>query len=63
MPYIKIKYVLQPTSENKNIIIYNKHKKVRYVVQAISGAHAGWSKTQLLAHNYARKFNSKSLSL
>ena len=57
-----MKYVPQPTSENKNII-YNKHKKARYVVQAISGAHAGWSKTQLLAHNYARKFNSKSLSL
>ena len=40
-----MKYVPQPTSENKNII-YNKHKKGRYVVQAISGAHAGCSKTQ-----------------
>ena len=49
MPYIKMKYVPQPTSENKNII-YNKHKKAKYVVQAMSRAHAGWSKTQLLAH-------------
>ena len=34
-----------------------------YIVQAISGAHAGWPKTQLLADNNARKFNYKSLNL
>ena len=41
----QMKSVPQPTSENKNII-YNKHKKARYVVQAISGAHAGWSNVE-----------------
>ena len=39
-----MKYVPQPTSDYKNIM-YNNHKKARYVVQAISGAHAGGSKT------------------
>ena len=31
-----MKYVPQPTSENKDIIYYNKHKKARNVLQATS---------------------------